>query len=41
MPTVYRHAAARRDLVEQFVYLAEAAGHGRAVPGQRRRSAHH
>lgn len=25
MPTVYRHAAARRDLVEQFVYLAEAA----------------
>ena len=26
MPTVYRHAAARRDLVEQFVYLAEEAG---------------
>lgn len=26
MPTVYQHAAARRDLVEQFVYLAEEAG---------------
>ncbi|MDF0673279.1 MAG: type II toxin-antitoxin system RelE/ParE family toxin [Nitrospira sp.] len=26
MATVYRHAAARRDLVEQFVYLAEEAG---------------
>ncbi len=26
MPTVYQHAAARRDLVAQFVYLAEAAG---------------
>lgn len=25
MPTVYQHAAARRDLVEQFVYLAEEA----------------
>lgn len=26
MPTVYQRAAARRDLVEQFVYLAEQAG---------------
>lgn len=26
MPIVYQHAAARRDLVEQFVYLAEEAG---------------
>ena len=26
MPKVYRRAAARRDLVEQFVYLAENAG---------------
>ncbi|MGB4069418.1 MAG: type II toxin-antitoxin system RelE/ParE family toxin [Nitrospira sp.] len=26
MPTVHQHAAARRDLVEQFVYLAEEAG---------------
>lgn len=26
MPTVSPHAAARRDLVEQFVYLAEEAG---------------
>ncbi len=26
MPTVYQRAAARRDLVEQFVYLAEEAG---------------
>ncbi|NOU09192.1 MAG: type II toxin-antitoxin system RelE/ParE family toxin [Nitrospira sp.] len=26
MPTVYQHAAAKRDLVEQFVYLAEEAG---------------
>lgn len=26
MPTVHQHAAARRDLVEQFVYLAEQAG---------------
>lgn len=26
MPTVYQHAAARRDLVEQFMYLAEEAG---------------
>jgi toxin ParE1/3/4 len=26
MATVYRHAAARRDLIEQFVYLAEEAG---------------
>ncbi|MDF0666530.1 MAG: type II toxin-antitoxin system RelE/ParE family toxin [Nitrospira sp.] len=26
MPTVYRHAAAKRDLAEQFVYLAEEAG---------------
>jgi toxin ParE1/3/4 len=26
MPTVYQHAAAKRDLVEQFVYLAEQAG---------------
>jgi len=26
MPTVDQHAAARRDLIEQFVYLAEAAG---------------
>ena len=26
MPTIYRREAARRDLVEQFVYLAENAG---------------
>lgn len=26
MPTVYQHAAVKRDLVEQFVYLAEQAG---------------
>ncbi len=26
MPTVSQHTAARRDLVEQFVYLAETAG---------------
>lgn len=26
MAVVYQHAAARRDLVEQFVYLAEEAG---------------
>ena len=26
MPTVYRRAAARRDLIEHFVYLAENAG---------------
>ena len=26
MPMVYQRAAARRDLVEQFVYLAEQAG---------------
>lgn len=26
MPVVYQHAAARRDLVEQFAYLAETAG---------------
>lgn len=26
MPTVYQREAARRDLVEQFVYLAEQAG---------------
>ncbi|HMS85239.1 MAG TPA: type II toxin-antitoxin system RelE/ParE family toxin [Nitrospira sp.] len=26
MPTVHQHAAARRDLVEQFVYLAEQVG---------------
>ena len=26
MPTVYQRAAARRDLVEQFVYLAQEAG---------------
>lgn len=26
MPAVYQRAAARRDLVEQFVYLAEQAG---------------
>ncbi len=26
MSTVYQRAAARRDLVEQFVYLAEQAG---------------
>ena len=26
MPTVYQRAAARRDLVEQFIYLAEQAG---------------
>jgi hypothetical protein len=26
MPTVYQRAAAKRDLVEQFVYLAEQAG---------------
>ena len=26
MPTVYQHAAAKRDLVEQFVYLAEEVG---------------
>jgi len=26
MPAVSQHAAARRDLVEQFVYLAEEAG---------------
>ncbi|MDH5252562.1 MAG: type II toxin-antitoxin system RelE/ParE family toxin [Nitrospira sp.] len=26
MPTVYQRAAARCDLVEQFVYLAEQAG---------------
>lgn len=26
MPTVYQHAAAKRDLVEQFVYFAEEAG---------------
>jgi toxin ParE1/3/4 len=26
MPMVYQHAAARRDLVEQFVYLAGEAG---------------
>ena len=26
MPSVYQHAAARLDLVEQFVYLAEEAG---------------
>lgn len=26
MPKVYQHAAARRDLVEHFIYLAESAG---------------
>ena len=26
MPKVYQHAAAKRDLVEHFVYLAENAG---------------
>lgn len=26
MPTVHQHTAARRDLVEQFVYLAGEAG---------------
>ena len=26
MPMVYQRATARRDLVEQFVYLAEQAG---------------
>jgi toxin ParE1/3/4 len=26
MPTVYQYAAAKRDLVEQFVYLAEESG---------------
>lgn len=26
MPKVYQHAAARRDLIEHFVYLAENAG---------------
>lgn len=26
MPTVYQRAAAGRDLVEQFIYLAEEAG---------------
>lgn len=26
MPTVYQHAAVKRDLVEQFIYLAEQAG---------------
>lgn len=26
MPTVYQRVAARRDVVEQFVYLAEQAG---------------
>ena len=26
MPTVYQRAAVRRDLVEQFIYLAEQAG---------------
>lgn len=31
MPTVYQRAAARRDLVEQFVYLAEQAGLDRAA----------
>ena len=30
MPSVYQHAAARLDLVEQFVYLAEEAGLDRA-----------
>jgi toxin ParE1/3/4 len=28
MPKVYQHAAARRDLVEHFIYLAESAGLG-------------
>jgi hypothetical protein len=32
MPTVYQREAARRDLVEQFVYLAEQAGY----PGEYR-----
>jgi hypothetical protein len=27
MPTVYQRAAARRDLVEQFVHLAEQVGY--------------
>jgi len=26
MPKVYQHAAARRDLVEHFIHLAESAG---------------
>jgi hypothetical protein len=26
MPTVYQRVAARRDLVEQFIYLEEQAG---------------
>ena len=30
MPKVHRHATAKRDLVEHFVYLAEHAGLGTA-----------
>lgn len=30
MPTVYQRAAARRDLVEQFIYLEEQTGLDRA-----------